>query len=98
MITLNAVLTAKPGCADKLEQALAEIGEYVRHNEPGTIGFYIGRDIEDPLNFNTYERFVDQQAMDAHNQSAYRAEWGAKYGALFDSDITRYICDEFFSK
>lgn len=98
MITLNAILTAKPGCAQKLEQALAEIGEYVSRNEPGTVGFYVGRDSEDPLRFNTYERFVDHQAMDAHNESAYRVEWGAKHGGLFDGDVTRYICEEFFSK
>ena len=98
MITLNAILMAKPGCAEKLEQALAEIGEYVTSSEPGTISFYVGRDSEDPLIFNTYERFVDQKAMDAHNESAYRVEWGAEHGALFDGEVTRYICKEFFSK
>jgi quinol monooxygenase YgiN len=98
MITLNAILTAKPGCAEKLEQALAEIGEYVSRSEPGTVSFYVGRDSENPLRFNTYERFVDQEAMDAHNKSAYRVEWGAEHGALFDCEVTRYICKEFFSK
>ena len=98
MITLNAILTAKPGCAEKLEQALAEIGEYVSRSEPGTVSFYVGRDSEDPLTFNTYERFVDQEAMDAHNESAYRVEWGTEHGALFDGEVTRYICKEFFSK
>jgi len=97
MITLNAILRAKPGCAEKLHQALVEIGDYVSRNEPGTVGFYVGRDTEDPLNFNTYERFADQEAMDSHNGSAYRAEWGAKYGDLFDGDITRYICQEIVS-
>ena len=98
MITLNAILQAKPGCADALERALAEIGEYVSRNEPGTVGFYIGRNLEDPIKFNTYERFVDRPAMDAHNESAFRVQWGAKYGALFDGDVTRYICEEIFSK
>lgn len=98
MITLNAVLRANSGCEDKLHRALTDIGEYVSLNEPGTVGFYVGRDIDDPLNFNTYERFVDHQAMDAHNQSAYRVEWGAKHGDLFDGDVTRYICEEIFSK
>jgi quinol monooxygenase YgiN len=98
MITLNAILRAKSGCAEQLEQALAEIGEYVSVNEPGTVGFYVGRDTEDALQFNTYERFVDRQAMDAHNESAYRTEWGDKYGALFEGDMTRYICEEVFSK
>ena len=98
MITLNAILRAKPSSAEALHWALAEIGDYVSRNEPGTVGFYVGRDTEDALVFNTYERFVDQQAMDAHNGSDYRAEWGAKYGDLFDGDITRYICEEIFSK
>ena len=98
MITLNAILKAKPGCEETLLKALVEIGDYVSHNEPGTVGFFIGRDTENPLIFNTYERFVDHQAMDAHNESAYRVEWGAKHGALFDGDVTRYICEEFFSK
>ena len=98
MITLNAILKAKPGCAEKLAQALAEIGEYVSRNEPGTVGFFVGRDTEDPLQFNTYERFVDRHAMDAHNESAYRVEWGDKYAALFDGSVTRYICEEVFSK
>ena len=98
MITLNAILRAKPGQADELAQALREIGNYVDANEPGTISFYVGRDTEDLLVFNTYERFVDHEAMKAHNESTYREEWGAKYGPLFDGDITRYICEEFFSK
>ena len=98
MITLNVILTAKPGCAQKLEQALVEIGEYVSRSEPGTVGFYVGHDRENPLRFNTYERFVDQEAMDAHNESAYRVKWGAEHSALFDGEVTRYICEEFFSK
>ncbi len=98
MITLNAILRAKPGQADELARALQEIGNYVEANEPGTVGFYVGHDTEDPLVFNTYERFIDRAAMDAHNESAYREEWGAKYGGLFDGDITRYICEEIFSK
>ena len=98
MITLNAILRAKPGQADKLVRALHEIGDYVEANEPGTVSFYVGHDMEDPLVFNTYERFVDREAMDAHNSSGYRDEWGAKYGALFEGEITRYICKEIFSK
>ena len=98
MITLNAILKAKPGCEETLLKALVEIGDYVSHNEPGTVGFFIGRDTENPLIFNTYERFVDSAAMDAHNGSLYRGEWGEKYGELFDGETTRYICAEIFSK
>ena len=98
MITLNAILKAKPGSEEALYQALVEIGEHVSRSEPGTVGFYVGRDTQNPLLFNTYERFVDMEAMESHNNSPYRAEWGDKYGNLFDGDTAHYICEEIFSK
>ena len=48
MITLNAILKAKLGSEEALYQALVEIGEHVSRSEPGTVGFYVGRDTQDP--------------------------------------------------
>ena len=98
MITLNAHLKSKPGYESELLQALQEIGHYVRQNEPGTIGFFVGQDTEDLTHFNTYERFVDEEAMDLHNNSIYRIKWGEKYGHLIDGSLQRHICKEVFSK
>lgn len=94
MIALNAILRAKAGQADAMRAALDEMTAYVTRDEPGTVGFYVGQDREDPCMFVTYERFQDEAAMDSHNTSAYRDSWVAKYGDLFDGDIVRYICSE----
>ena len=94
MLTLNAILKAKRGSADALADALGEMTRYVSENEPGTISFFVGRDVDDRETFVTYERFADRAAMETHNTSAYRDEWVNKYGGLLDGDIVRYICDE----
>ena len=98
MISLNVVLKARPGHKEALYKALCEIGEYVNQNEPNTIGFYVSQDTADPLNFITYERFIDQKAMDEHNNSAYRVKWGKKYDYLFDKQVKSYVSKEIYIK
>ena len=98
MITLNVHLKSKPGCELELLKALKEIGDYVRESEPGTVGFYVGQDTEDPAHFNTYERFVDEEAMNLHNNSEYRTKWGQKYNHLIGGNPQKYICNEIVSK
>ncbi|CAN5921701.1 hypothetical protein BH11PSE3_BH11PSE3_03280 [soil metagenome] len=46
-------------------------------NEPDTVGFFISQDAGDSCVFTTYERFVDQGAMDRHNGSATVAKFFA---------------------
>lgn len=53
-----------------MREALEMVAENVRMNEPGTLGFYVSQDQKDSAVFTTYERFVDQAAMDKHNSSA----------------------------
>ncbi|MSO69209.1 MAG: antibiotic biosynthesis monooxygenase [Alphaproteobacteria bacterium] len=98
MIFLNAIFRAKPGKGDALQAALGEMTAHVIQNEPGTAGFYVCRDGEDPSRFITYERFVDRAALEAHNTSAYRDQWVALYGALIDGDLVRYIGHETAAK
>ena len=90
MIVLNAIFRAKPGQGEAMQAALDEMTAHVIRNEPGTLGFYVCRDGEDPLRFITYERFADRAAMDAHNGSAYRDGWVRRHGALFDGELTIY--------
>jgi len=70
VLTITAIITAKKGHEATMRQALEAVAENVRANEPGTIGFYISQDVKNPSIFTTYERFIDQAAMDAHNNSA----------------------------
>lgn len=98
MIFLNAIFRAKPGKGDAMQAALDEMTTHVTQNEPGTAGFYVCRDDDDPLRFITYERFVDRAALDRHNNSAYRDKWVERYGALFDGELVRYIGRETAAK
>ncbi len=98
MIVLTAILRAQPGKGDAMQAALDEMTAYVIQNERGTIGFYVCRDGDDPLRFITYERFADRAALDAHNTSAYRDTWIARYGALLDGDLVLYIGRETAAK
>ena len=69
MLTITAVIRAKKGHEDTVRRALLEVAENVRSNEPNTIGFFVSQDQTNPSVFTTYERFLDQAAMDAHNNS-----------------------------
>jgi quinol monooxygenase YgiN len=98
MIVLTAIFRAKPGQGDALQAALDEMTAYVVANEPGTLGFYVCRDGDDPLRFITYERFRDPEALEAHNTSSYRDNWVARFGVLFDGELVRYIGRETAAK
>ena len=72
MISISAILEVKPGHEATMRNALLEMIESVKRDEPGTIGYYISQSMDEPQVFTTYERFVDRAAMDRHNNSARR--------------------------
>src|SRR5260370_37013005 len=69
MLTITAVIRAKKGHEDTMRRALLQVADNVRINEPNTISFYVSQDQANACVFTTYERFADQAAMDAHNNS-----------------------------
>ena len=69
MLTITAVIRAKKGHEETMRRALLAVAENVGINEPNTIGFFVSQDLANPCVFTTYERFLDQAAMDAHNNS-----------------------------
>lgn len=75
MYSLSAILKAKPGQEHILQRALHDIVAFVETNEPGTIEYYVAQDTSDPTIYTTYERYISQAAMDAHNNSAECAEF-----------------------
>lgn len=87
MITLTAIIRCKPGSGDRIRAALAEVGRHAQDHEPGTVSFFVtevpGKDI-----FVTHERFVDQAAMDAHNEgSGSKGFFAAADGHLESVDV-----------
>jgi len=70
MISISAILRVKPGYEAAMREALLEMIESVKRDEPGTIEYFISQSMDEPQVFTTYERFVDRDAMERHNRSA----------------------------
>jgi quinol monooxygenase YgiN len=87
MLTITAVIRAKKGHEDTMRRALLEVAENVRIDEPNTIGFFVSQDQADACVFTTYERFRDQAAMDAHNNSEVVARFFGIAKPILDGDV-----------
>ncbi|TVQ56232.1 MAG: antibiotic biosynthesis monooxygenase [Rhodobacteraceae bacterium] len=98
MITITAVIRAKPGCADALQAALLDVADHVRANEPETVDFFLSRSVEDDHVFTTYERFVDAAAKDRHNGSAAVARFFEVGGPLIEQPVILHTCAEYWTK
>jgi quinol monooxygenase YgiN len=97
MITITAIIKAKPGHEAEVYQALLTSGTEGSTNEPGTIGYHIGRAVDDPSTFTTFERFTDKAAMDHHNATTGKKFFDA-VGDLLDGPPAFAICEEVWVK
>jgi quinol monooxygenase YgiN len=88
MLTITAVIRAKAGHEVTMRDALVAVAAHVAANEPETMGFFISQSEADPCVFTTYERFVDQAAMDRHNGSAAVATFFGIAKPIIDGDVT----------
>jgi quinol monooxygenase YgiN len=98
MVTITAVIRVKPGHAETMRRALLDVAANVRANEPDTVDFFVAEDASDPCVFTTYERFTDQAAMDAHNQSDTVARFFAIASPILDGDVVLVTAREVSSK
>ena len=98
MLTITAIIRTKRGHADTMRQALLDVAENVRKNEPGTLGFFISQDPQDDCVFTTYERFADQAAMDTHNNSETVAKFFGIAQPILDGEVTLLTCTEISAK
>ena len=98
MLTITAVIRTKKGHEAAMRQALIEVAENVRLNEPDTAGFFIAQDPANPCVFTTYERFTDQAAMDRHNGSAEVARFFGIAKPILDGDVVLITAQEIFVK
>ena len=87
MLTITAIIRVRKGEEAVMRQALLDVAGHVRANEPATIGYHISQDVSDPCVFTTYERFVDQAAMDRHNNSEAVAHFFGIARPLLDGDV-----------
>ena len=98
MLTITAIIRVKSGYDRAMRDALLEVAENVRANEPETIGFFISQDVEDPLVFTTYERFTDRTAMERHNNSEVVARFFGIAKPILDGDVTLITSSELSAK
>jgi quinol monooxygenase YgiN len=98
MLTITAIIRARKGEEATMRQALLDVAENVRANEPTTIGFYVSQDMHDPCVFTTYERFVDQAAMDRHNTSQTVARFFSIAKPILDGEVTLVTSEEISAK
>ncbi|MEM8729008.1 MAG: putative quinol monooxygenase [Pseudomonadota bacterium] len=95
MISITAIIVAKPGHADTVRGALLDVAAYVDANEADTVSFYLARDLDNDHMFTTYERFTSIEARDAHNSSpATQAFFGAVKD-LIETPVILQSCEEF---
>lgn len=98
MLTITAVIRAKKGHEATMRQALLDVVAHVRANEPSTVGYHVSQDAADACVFATYERYVDQAAMDRHNNSPAVARFFEVAKPILDGDVILVSANEIASK
>jgi quinol monooxygenase YgiN len=74
MIVLMVRYRVKPGEMDYVVDALREMRERIRTDEPGCALFQVSRSREDPNALLLYEQYYDEDAFDAHNRTPHFEE------------------------
>lgn len=98
MITITAIIKAKPGQAAALQAALLKVAAYVDANEAETVSFYLSRDLEDDHIFTTYERFTSLEARDRHNNSPATLGFFDVADQLIEQPVILHSCEEFSAR
>ena len=98
MMTITAIIRAKPGQEAVVEQALLRVARHAAVNEPGTIGYFVSRSEEHSALFLTYERFRDRAAMALHNSSAALDEFVAATKDALAGPIEIHTAEELSAK
>ena len=98
MLTITAIIRVRKGEEAVMRQALLDVAGHVRANEPTTVGFHISQDTSDPCLFTTYERFVDQAAMDRHNNSEAVAHFFGIAKPILDGEVKLVTATEISAK
>jgi len=98
MITITAVIRAKPGHEEAVERALRDVAAHVAANEPETVGYFVSRSLDTPGVFTTYERFTDRAAMERHSDSVAVARFLREVESALDGDIVLYTSNEISAK
>lgn len=98
MLAITAIIRVRKGCETAMRDALLEVGRNATASEPETVGYHISQDPADPCVFTTYERYLDREAMDRHNNSEAVARFFGIARPWIEGDVTLVTGTEFFAK
>ena len=82
MVVVIATLKAKSGKEDELIAAMTDLVKSVRENEPGTLDYTFHRSKKDASTFMVYEKYKDDEAIQAHMAAPHFREAGKKMAGL----------------
>ncbi|CBX95815.1 hypothetical protein IAQ61_004651 [Plenodomus lingam] len=69
-----AIITPKPGKADRVQELLSTAAEAVKRDEPGTLRYHLQRETKGHGVFVMLETYANQAALETHGKSeAYKA-------------------------
>ena len=67
MVTITAIIRARPNAQNIVRDALLSVVEAVRETEPHTVSYFVTQSVDDQCVFTTFERIADRLAMERHN-------------------------------
>lgn len=94
VVTLVAIIRARPEFADVVDAALAEVSAWVGVHEPRTLAYHVSRGSDDRALFTTFERFADRAAMDAHNASPAVTAFSAAVAGKLAAAVEIHVGEE----
>ncbi|KAG9188152.1 hypothetical protein G6011_02075 [Alternaria panax] len=72
-----AIITPKPGRADRVEELLKTAAKAVKANEPGTLRYHLHREVKgDAPTFVVLETYANKAAIETHAKSEYFKKLG----------------------
>ncbi len=93
MLVVVAVMKAKEGCEQEMENALRDMIPRVEAEE-GTLTYALHRARKDPRKFLMYEKYRDKASFTLHSSTPYFAELFGKIAPLLDGDPAIDIYEE----
>ena len=97
MIVIIAVLQAKVGKENEMENALKDMISKVK-SEEGTLAYILHRAQNEVGKFLIYEKYKDQAAFDYHSSTPYFQELFGKIGPLLTSQPIIEMYEELEAK
>lgn len=73
-IDIVAIITAKPGKGDRVQELLSKAAEEVKAKEPGVLRYHVNRAKGDEL--IVLETYQDKAALDAHGKAEHFRNFG----------------------